>query len=100
MQLTQKTNEFDVLVVGGGPSGSAAAYTAARAGLRTCIIDKSAFPRDKLCGGLITPRTKHLFETVFERKWNETLMFSSDRVSFFSDNKYLASQNEYCTLYF
>jgi hypothetical protein len=45
---------YEVIVVGGGPAGSAAAHTLASRGVHTCIIDKSDFPRDKLCGGLVT----------------------------------------------
>jgi geranylgeranyl reductase family protein len=100
MQRTRNPDMFDIVVVGGGPAGSSAAYTAVRAGLHVCVIDKSVFPREKLCGGLITPRTKRLFEKVFERTWKDGLVLSSDNVSFFSDNQYLASQNGYCELYF
>lgn len=48
--------ETDVLVVGAGPSGSAAATWAARHGLEVTIIDKEKFPRDKPCGDGLTPR--------------------------------------------
>ena len=46
----------DVLVVGAGPAGSAAAAWAARAGKSVTIIDKEKFPRDKACGDGLTPR--------------------------------------------
>ena len=46
----------DVLVVGAGPAGSAAATWAARQGLEVTIIDKEKFPRDKPCGDGLTPR--------------------------------------------
>lgn len=45
----------DVLIVGGGPAGSACARRLVRAGLDTVILDRSKFPREKLCGGWITP---------------------------------------------
>ncbi|MBN9886881.1 geranylgeranyl reductase family protein [Salipiger abyssi] len=47
---------FDLIVLGAGPAGATAALVAARAGLRVALIDKAVFPRDKLCGGLITGR--------------------------------------------
>ncbi len=48
--------ETDLLVVGAGPSGAAAATWAARHGLEVSIIDKEKFPRDKPCGDGLTPR--------------------------------------------
>jgi geranylgeranyl reductase family protein len=48
--------DFDVLVVGAGPSGAAAAYWLATAGHRVLVIDKKRFPREKTCGDGLTPR--------------------------------------------
>ena len=47
---------YDVIVAGGGPSGATTAFYAAKAGLNVAIIDRSCFPRDKACGGLLTAR--------------------------------------------
>ena len=46
----------DVLIVGGGPAGSSCAHRLRRAGLDVLILDKSEFPRDKVCAGWITPQ--------------------------------------------
>ena len=46
----------DVLVVGAGPAGSAAAAWAARAGREVTLVDAAVFPRDKTCGDGLTPR--------------------------------------------
>ena len=46
----------DVVVVGAGPAGSAAAHYLARAGFDVLLIDKAEFPRDKTCGDGLTPR--------------------------------------------
>jgi menaquinone-9 beta-reductase len=46
----------DVLIVGGGPAGSSCARKLRRAGLDVLILDKSVFPRDKVCAGWITPQ--------------------------------------------
>ncbi|MGH9739234.1 MAG: NAD(P)/FAD-dependent oxidoreductase [Candidatus Acidiferrales bacterium] len=45
----------DALIVGAGPAGSACAWALRQAGIDTLIIDKRNFPRDKVCGGWITP---------------------------------------------
>src|ERR1700728_1070052 len=45
----------DVLIVGGGPAGSSCAWGLREAGLDVAILDKQIFPRDKVCGGWITP---------------------------------------------
>ena len=49
--------ETDVLVVGGGPGGAAAAYYLARQGLDVTVVDRSSFPREKVCGDGLTPRS-------------------------------------------
>jgi menaquinone-9 beta-reductase len=46
----------DVLVVGAGPSGAAAAYWLATLGHRVIVVDKKRFPREKTCGDGLTPR--------------------------------------------
>ena len=46
----------DVLIVGGGPAGSSCAWALRGLSLEVLIIDKQTFPRDKVCGGWITPQ--------------------------------------------
>ena len=45
----------DVAIVGAGPAGSACAALCAQAGLRTLLIERSVFPRDKVCGDCVNP---------------------------------------------
>lgn len=46
---------YDVLIVGGGPAGSTLAYALSGSGLKIAILDKKAFPRQKICAGWVTP---------------------------------------------
>ena len=50
------TDEADVIVVGAGPGGSTTAYHLARHGLRVLLLEKTEFPREKVCGDGLTPR--------------------------------------------
>jgi geranylgeranyl reductase family protein len=45
----------DVLIVGAGPAGSSCAWELRGSGLDVVVLDRSSFPRDKICGGWITP---------------------------------------------
>ncbi|HEV7712684.1 MAG TPA: geranylgeranyl reductase family protein [Asanoa sp.] len=49
-------NDADVIVVGAGPGGSTTAYHLARHGIRVLVLEKSQFPREKVCGDGLTPR--------------------------------------------
>ena len=57
-------DRFDIVVVGSGPAGCAAAITAARAGRRVAVIDKATFPRDKCCGDGLTAGALRALEAV------------------------------------
>src|SRR5204863_21120 len=46
---------LDVAIVGGGPAGSTCAAFCAAAGLRTLVLEREKFPRDKVCGDCINP---------------------------------------------
>ncbi len=74
--------EFDLLVLGAGPAGSAAAVTAARAGLRVALIDRHSFPRDKLCGGGFTGRSMRYFREIFATGMPDTPVLRQDAISF------------------
>lgn len=46
---------FDVAIVGGGPAGSSCAAFCAQAGLRTLLVEREKFPREKVCGDCLNP---------------------------------------------
>jgi menaquinone-9 beta-reductase len=54
----------DVVVIGGGPAGSAAAIELARAGRDVTLVDRARFPRDKVCGDGITTGALRLLEDL------------------------------------
>jgi geranylgeranyl reductase family protein len=54
--VTTTDMDADVIVVGAGPGGSAAAYHLARHGINVLMLEKTEFPREKVCGDGLTPR--------------------------------------------
>jgi flavin-dependent dehydrogenase len=54
----------DVLIVGAGPAGAIAGLVAARAGARVRLVDRAAFPRDKLCGDTVNPGTMSILRRL------------------------------------
>ncbi|WP_026209243.1 geranylgeranyl reductase family protein [Catelliglobosispora koreensis] len=54
--MTQTDVDADVIVVGAGPGGSATAYHLAKHGAKVLLLEKTEFPREKVCGDGLTPR--------------------------------------------
>src|SRR5262245_58574481 len=52
----------DALIVGGGPAGSTCARELTLAGWKVLVIDRARFPRDKVCGGWVTPGVFRLLD--------------------------------------
>ena len=50
-------HQFDLIIVGGGPAGAAAALYARRQGLRFLLLDKARFPRNKICGDALSGKS-------------------------------------------
>ena len=51
--IPEGENNFDIIIVGAGPAGCAAACYAAEEGLRVLLLEKDEFPRDKVCGDAV-----------------------------------------------
>ena len=66
-RTTADERQADVIVVGAGPAGAATAYQLAHAGVDVLLLEKAAFPRDKICGDGLTPRAvKQLIAMGFD----------------------------------
>ncbi|XPV76136.1 MAG: geranylgeranyl reductase family protein [Desulfovibrio sp.] len=57
--------KFDVVVIGGGPSGAVAATLLAKKGLKVALLDKKTFPRKKICGGLLTQKAIAYLQEIY-----------------------------------
>lgn len=55
---------YDAVIIGAGPAGSYAGCLLAKAGLKVALVDRMHFPRNKLCGGLLTCKTAELLQSV------------------------------------
>lgn len=71
-EATRGSTKADVVVVGAGPAGSAAAAWAARAGRDVVVVDAAQFPRDKACGDGLTPRAVAELQRLGMGPWLDT----------------------------
>ena len=58
-------NKYDVIIIGAGPAGAAAAQQTVAAGLRTLIVEKKKLPRRKACQGLLVPEAQKFIADNF-----------------------------------
>lgn len=57
---------YDLIIIGGGPAGTPAAITAARAGARVLLLERGRFPRHKVCGEFVSPESLDLLATLLD----------------------------------
>ena len=71
-------HDYDILIIGAGPAGCAAAYDLARAGRRVLLIDKRTFPRPKACACGLTRKTlaalRYSVAPIIERQCHEIVL--------------------------
>jgi menaquinone-9 beta-reductase len=59
-----KSSLYEVIVVGGGPAGSAMAWSLARRGVRVAVLERAVFPREKVCGDFVEPAGLRILEAM------------------------------------
>jgi flavin-dependent dehydrogenase len=80
--------QYDLIVVGAGPAGSACAITAARAGAKVLLLEKDRFPRQKVCGEFVSPESLVLLHGFLDDgRFRSCPQVVSSRI--FLDNKIL-----------
>ena len=88
------------MIAGAGPAGSAAATVLAAAGLRVALVDKTRFPRDKLCGGLLSERSVGALRRVFGDDRDLPIEVTSTRASVFDRERPLVQVDACKPLHF
>lgn len=87
--MNETVEKYDLIVVGGGTSGVAAAITAARQGVRTLLIEKNSFLGGAMTGGLVVPMMKNSYafsENSLLSEVLRTLRDSSDSIIYEDGN--------------
>ena len=78
--------DFDIIIVGAGPAGCAAARTLAQAGWRVGLFDKAQFPREKTCGDALIPDAHTALEKLGLRERVEQISYPTTALRLISFN--------------
>lgn len=98
--MTQ-SNNFDIIIIGGGPAGAMCGIELQKQGFKTCILDKASFPRTKLCGGLLTQKTLDLLKLHTPNIHPENFVLNSTKsVDFYKHTQQVCSLKSNIPFYF
>ncbi len=92
-------NQFDVVIIGGGPSGTSTGAMLQQKGISTLIIDRQTFPRKKLCAGGVTPQSKALYDQIFGAE-NYTFSDKTDVFNIYFMEKFILKGDSFYNLNF
>jgi geranylgeranyl reductase family protein len=87
-------------VIGAGPAGSAAAFVLAGSGMSVVVLDAAVFPRDKLCGGLLSRRAENTYNAIFATPWDGVIDSTSHGALFFDRDRLIQSVEHHQPIYF
>lgn len=87
------SSHVSVLIIGGGPAGAAAAQTLARKNIDCLLVDKARFPREKLCGGLLSWRSHQIYHQLFDQAWDPVIEARSLGIGLWFRNQVLREQD-------
>jgi 2-polyprenyl-6-methoxyphenol hydroxylase-like FAD-dependent oxidoreductase len=59
-----RERDAEVIVAGGGPAGSVLAWDLARKGVRVVVLERTRFPREKVCGDYVEPRGLRVLQAM------------------------------------
>jgi flavin-dependent dehydrogenase len=62
-------SEYDLIVIGGGPAGTAAAIVAGRGGRRVLLLERGRFPRHKVCGEFVSAESLALLKVLLDSRY-------------------------------
>lgn len=85
-----------ILIIGAGPSGISAAITLLKAGHNPLLVDKAAFPREKLCAGLFTAKAQDALRQIlgnekYEECLNASLISRQKTLTFWRKSKHIVT---------
>jgi geranylgeranyl reductase family protein len=89
---------YDVIIIGAGPAGCAAARTLASAGFSVGLFDKAIFPRDKICGDALIPDAHQVLKKLglMERVTNISRPAKGMRLTGFDGSNVLVRADSAC----